>query len=160
MWTHVVATPTEIVWLLNTGGDSYGSARYCVRLFDLTSRRNVTWNLKGIDKLFSLDTSPDGTRVVAGGEVSKFKWDRPSDGIWEWSLDSPGGDMEHPSFTKIAEPQGQVSWARFAPNGALVVVCEEMNPPSKENGDLGYRGNCTGNRFVTVWDRPRRYLLS
>jgi len=154
MWTDVVATPTKVVWLQNTDGG------HCVRSRDLTSSQDVTWTLKGINKLFSLDISPDRMHVVAGGEFSGFKWDRPSDAIWDWSLDSPGGDLDHPLVSQMAEAPGRVYWTGFTPNGALIVVCEEMNPPSKEYGDLGYRGNPTGNRFITVWDCPRRFVLS
>jgi len=159
--SDVVATGTQVLWLHNRGGYCTAEAEkdYSIRLKDLNTARDVTWKLRGARKLYSLDISPDGQRLVVGGEYDGFQWDRSPDAIWEWPLNLPGSP-EKPSNFEVAVPPGQIDWLRFAPDGSLVCVCREMGSPSKKYGDLGYRGDWTGRKFITVWDCPQRYQLS
>ncbi len=138
--SDVAITPdsSKVIWTHNTGGDTTASSTYSVRLHDLTTGRDVWWNLPGTTDVTALDISADGRRVVAGGRVRSYK----PDAICEWSLDAPGGNIiDHQSFVTLAELQGSLSFAQITPDQSkLVAVVKEMVPASTDDEEPGVIG--------------------
>jgi len=137
LWTDMAVTPdsTKLIWLQNsnTGGDTAASCDYLVRIYDLARREVVKeWQfLKSGAAPRAVDVSPDGRRVIVAGWLQEFE-----DSVaCEWSLNAPDGYIgRHTSFSKIADLQGLVRFARMAPDGSkIVVVTEELIPRSVEN---------------------------
>jgi len=153
---------TKLIWIDYMGSDDESGSSCCVWVLDLESNEKVKlWELASQNNaLRALDISHDGRRVIAGGKFAPYwearKQGRAPEAVCEWPLDAPDGfirdDRSFHTHT-IGEVQGDILFARLAPDGSKIVAFALELIAS--GSDFVY----TGNRFITVWDYPRHHLL-